>query len=134
MFNDDLNYFLYNKSTSCGTNASLSDAIILLEKDRLKRGITPKIYLSELCPLSFKCTSSWWVTITSLFSVDTFHTFWVCAKLKFLHDDNKDNNNLVITTAWHFLRNRQAKNEQRCFLEQETQYWLLPGTDSRVFI
>jgi hypothetical protein len=34
----------YNKSTACGVNPNLLKI--------LKRGITPKILLSELCPLS----------------------------------------------------------------------------------
>ena len=32
----------------------------------LIRGITPKIYVSELCPLSYNCTLSEWASILSL--------------------------------------------------------------------
>ena len=55
-----------NKSTACSTNTRLSGAIILLKNLSSNRGITPKLLLSELCPLSCHCTMSWWASIPSL--------------------------------------------------------------------
>ena len=54
-------------------------AIILL-KIKLKRGITPKLQLSELCPLSCHCILSWWASIPSL--VLTLSNFWVMGYIK----------------------------------------------------
>ena len=45
----------------------------------------------------------------SNFSVDTFNTFWVkWGTLKFMHDDDNNNEDLTITIAQLCLRNRQA--------------------------
>ena len=48
----------------------------------------------------------------SKFGVDTLNTFWLMGKFwvfKFLQDENNDDD-LAITIAQHFLRNRQAKS------------------------
>ena len=44
------------------------------------------------------------------FGVDTFNTLWVMGYIKFLHDDDNEDD-LAITIAQLFLQNRQANDK-----------------------
>ena len=50
------------------------------------------------------------------FGVDTFNTFWVMGYIKVLHaaaaDDDDNHDDLAITIARLFPRNRRAKNDR----------------------
>ena len=94
-----LPYLVFNALTRAPHSSTwyrLSGAIF---KFKLKRA---QLQLSELCPLS--CNLSWWASIPSLMLIPSM-LFKKWATLKFLNDDNDD---LAITIARLFLRNRQA--------------------------
>ena len=60
--------------------------------------------------MSCDCTLSWWASIPSLVLIPSV-LFEKWATLKFLHVDNNNyDNDLAITIAWLFLRNRQSQN------------------------
>ena len=78
-----------------------------------------KLKLSGLSPLSYNCTLSWWASISSFVLIPQV-LFEKWATLKFLRDDNDNDNNNVDDLAYphrmisHFLRILQHKDRSLC--------------------
>ena len=75
----------------------------------LKNGHYSKIIAFRVMPLVLQLHLVM-MSRYSKFGVDTFSTFRVMGYIKFLHNDDNDDDDLVITLAKPLLLNRQVKN------------------------
>ena len=101
-----------NKSTICGTSARLSEAIIRRKNSKLKKrdNSKTKAFSYTPCHATAPCHDE---QVFQVYMVlIPLILFEYRATLKFLHDDDDNNDDLAITViiAELFLLNRQTKN------------------------